>query len=151
MHDPSHIGALIKLADEGPLFYRPAGRVHLRWTPITKEEQDLLDIAKAERESDIASRALSRLSHIEEQKKYLSDLRNKRLPNPNFFNYLDYLEDKIYQHNPLYKLIHGKSYQEELDSAYDDAVKDVQKYNRGGVYTPGSPGAERLGKRSRTV
>ena len=51
----------------------------------------------------------------------------------------------------MFKLMTGESYQEKLDSAYDDAVKDVQKYNRGGVYTPGSPGAERLGKRSRTV
>lgn len=151
MRDPSHIGALIKLAGEDRLFFRPTEPTRIRWTPISEEEQELLDRAKAERESDIASDALGRLSSIEKHRQYLSDLRNKRLPNPSPFNYFGYLLDKMCQHNPLYKLTHGKSYQEELDSAYDDAVKDVRKYIRGDIYTPGSTGAKRLEEHSRTV
>ena len=155
MCDPSHIGALIKLAGFWP--EPPNNRFSLRKAQerYWERKQELIDeqraIDKSDQEADKACRALERLSSIEKHRKYLSDLRNKRLPDPSPLDYSEYLLDKMYQHHPLYKLTHGKSYQEELDSAYDDAVKDVQKYIRSGVYTPGSPGAKRLEEHSRTV
>lgn len=141
MNDRETILSLVKIASSSRGWFQ-----HEYYEPETWEERN-----RARLEAEKARYALERADGIGRNLKYYKALKEKRLPNPGFFDWLNYLEYEFDKRNPVRKLMNRGTIDECLKHGYREALDEISKRFSSDNSTYGSPKAKSMAVHARTA
>lgn len=141
MNDREVILSLVKIASSQRGWFH-----HEHYEPETWEERN-----RARLEAEKARYALERVDEIGRNLKYYKTLEKKRLPNPGFFDWLNYLDYEFDKRNPARKLMNLGTFDERFKHDFRDAMDVINERFSSDNSTYGSPKAKSMAVHARTA
>lgn len=124
INDGDRVDALVKIASSPPGYQAP--------------EENWETRNRARLQMDRVSNAFDTVNRIDGVRKRRHALLNKRLQNPTFLDYMDYLGEKVRRYNPFQRIMMKMSPDEYEEKAMRDAMDVIGRHLDSSNATPGS-------------
>ena len=141
MNDRETILSLVKIASSSRGWFQ-----HEHYEPETWEERN-----RARLDVEAARYALERLDRVGRTQKYYKALSEKRLSDPGFLDWLNYLDYEFDKRNPARKLMNLGSIDERLEHEGREAMDVINKRFSSDNSAYGSPKAKSMAVHARTA